>query len=167
MTGRVAAVLTAGVVFGAAAPVAVADSSVPTAGAPCSVSLASAYTELPDGRSFLVCQSVPGGYVWQPIVAPFNPSDLWFSYGPDMVLHGQGRRNPEVLAGQWVGTPVDAGVCAVSQVPVTDAGEGPAEVTRGEPAAAVTVAVPVVFSITLSGSCLWHRTAGFGQLTGS
>lgn len=142
------------------APTAAAEPA-PQPGATCDPELAGVMTQLPDGTTFLVCQGV-----WAPVTPPFNPSDRWLSYGPALALHGQGRRNPEVTAGQWVGTPRDGGSCVASQEPVTDAGPGAAVLSTGQPGAALDVEVPVAFAVTLSGDCLWQRSSSIDDEAG-
>ena len=145
----------------AGAGVANAQPIAPAAGSSCPDSVADAFTQLPDGTTFLACQGVPGGYRWQPVSAPFEPSDRWLSYGPELTLHGQGRRNPEILSGQWKATPQDAAsVCSAEQAPVTDGGVAPPQTTVGKPGQALDFEVlPVVFSIVLGGDCLWERVS--------
>ena len=145
----------------AGAGVANAEPVAPAVGSSCADSVAGAFTQLPDGTTFLACEGVSGGYRWQPVSAPFEPSDRWLSYGPALTLHGQGRRNPEILSGRWIATPQDlASACSAEQAPVTDAGVAPPQKTVGKPGQALDFEVlPVVFSIELGGDCLWKRVS--------
>ena len=158
MKRRIGAAVTAVAVV-AGVGVANAEPVAPQAGSSCAASVADAFTQLPDGTTFLACQGVSGDYRWRPVSTPFDPSDRWLSYGPGLTLHGQGRRNPEVLSGQWTATPQDsASACSVEQAPVTDAGVAPPQTTVGKPGQALHFeVVPVVFSIVLGGDCLWER----------
>lgn len=151
----------AAVVVAAGAGVANAEPIAPAVGASCSDNVAGAFTQLPDGSTFLACEGVPGGHRWQPVSPPFEPSDRWLSYGPRLTLHGQGRRNPELLSGQWTATPRDsASACSAVQAPVTDAGVAPPQTTVGHPGQVLDFEVlPVVFSIVLDGDCLWERVS--------
>jgi hypothetical protein len=159
MKRRIAVV--AAVAVAAGAGVANAEPVAPAVGSSCADSVAGAFTQLPDGTTFLACEGVSGGYRWQPVSAPFEPSDRWLSYGPALTLHGQGRRNPAILSGQWIATPQDlASTCSAEQAPVTDAGVAPPQKTVGKPGQALDFEVlPVVFSIQLGGDCLWERVS--------
>jgi hypothetical protein len=141
----------------AATPVAHADPVAPQPGSPCAGDVADALTQLPD-RSFLSCTAGS----WQPFTGPYPSSDKWLSYGPAVRLHGQGLRNPEILSGKWVATPQDsASACSATQAAVVSAGEvGAPQVSTGEPGRPLDFEVlPVVFSIELSGACLWERVS--------
>ncbi len=141
------------VAFGTA-PLAVAE---PTAGAACSEGLTGAMTATPDGQTFLVCRAA----AWQTVGEPFDPSDRWVSGdGSALTLRGQGRRNPEILSGRWVATPLDGvSACGAEQSAVTDAGVGAPQATAGVAGKTLTFeVVPVVYTIKLTGNCLWTRT---------
>ena len=151
------AVLTAAAL--ATAVPAPADPMRPQPDAPCSENLAGALTQLPDGASFLECSNAPGNYQWTPFTGPYPSSDRWLSYGPALTLHGQGRRNPEILSGRWTAYPQDDDTtCSAQQTVVVSAGEvGPPQTSTGQPGQPMNFEVlPVVFSITLSGNCLWE-----------
>lgn len=133
---------------------------VPQADAPCAESLADALTRLPDGQTLLECRSEPGGYRWKPFAGPYPASDRWLSYGPALELHGQGRRNPEIMSGPWVGYPQDTvSRCSAEQAAVVSAGVvGPPQMSTGEPGQPLQFEVlPVVFTIKLTGYCLWQK----------
>jgi hypothetical protein len=141
-----------------AAP-ASADPVVPQADAPCSENLDGALTQLSDGSAYLQCSNAPGNYQWVPFTDPYPSSDRWLSYDPGLTLHGQGRRNPEILSGRWTAYPQDpAAVCAADQAAVVSAGQvGPPQTSTGQPGQPLTFDVlPVVFTITLTGNCLWE-----------
>jgi hypothetical protein len=159
MKCRIAVV--AAVAVAAGAGVANAEPAAPAVGSACADSVVGAFTQLPDGTTFLACEGVSRDYRWQPVSAPFEPSDRWLSYGPALTLHGQGRRNPEILSGKWTATPRDlASACSAEQAPVTDAGVAPPQKTVGKPGQALDFEVlPVVFSIELGGDCLWERVS--------
>jgi len=141
--------------------VANAEPVVPAVGSSCPDGVADAFTQLADGKSFLACQGVSASYRWQPVSTPFEPSDRWLSYGPGLTLTGQGRRNPEILSGQWTASPQDpSSTCSAEQAPVTDAGVAPPQTTAGKPGQVLHFeVVPVVFTITLTGNCLWERVS--------
>ncbi|MCW2688103.1 MAG: Uncharacterized protein JWR37_2993 [Mycobacterium sp.] len=139
-----------------------AEPVVPQVDGPCSEKLADALTKLPDGKTVLECLSPSGGYQWKPFASPYPNSDRWLSYGPGLRLHGQGKRNPEIMSGQWVGSPLDpSSQCSVEQVAVVSAGKvGPPQLSTGKPGQPFEFEVlPVVFDITLTGNCLWQKAA--------
>ena len=114
-----------------------------------------ALTRLAD-RTLLVCQS--GQWVTDADIYP--SSDRWVSYGPELVLYGQGRRNPEFMAGDWTGTPQsDQTRCGAGQLKVIAPGElGALESAVADPGQPLEINVPTrLFSITLTGFCLWQR----------
>ncbi|CAN5370645.1 hypothetical protein BH09ACT7_BH09ACT7_30530 [soil metagenome] len=162
MTQTAAVSMTAALVAAAllAAPgVAHADLVVPQLDAPCSENLGGALTQLPDGKTYLECNNSSGRYQWSEFTSPYPSSDRWFTYGPAVKLHGQGLRNPQILSGKWTAYPQEAGtLCAADQASVVSAGEvGPTQTSTGEPGEPLALEVlPVVFSITLSGNCLWE-----------
>jgi hypothetical protein len=43
---------------------------------------------------------------WRTVTNPL-PNDRWLSFGPPMLLHGEGMRNPSVKSGDWTATPQD------------------------------------------------------------
>lgn len=142
-------------------PPAHADAPVPHAGAPCPADFAGAMTQLPGGRDFLVCQAgpdAPGS--WAPVLDPFDPNSRWLSYGPEITLHGQGFRNPNLRSGDWTATPLDpATVCSADQVTVIGPGElAPLVHSQGDPGQPLRLQVlPKLFTITLGGECLWSE----------
>jgi hypothetical protein len=145
-----AMLLVAGAMLGA--PSAAAEPDGPQPGDRCPAP--NALTKLPD-RTVLTCS----GSTWTVYDGPYPSSDTWLSYGPGVTLHGQGLRNPEILSGSWVATPLDPETqCQVEQTTVVAAGEVSApQTTTGAPGQVLDVEVlPVVFSITLSGDCLWQ-----------
>jgi hypothetical protein len=152
---------TAAVALGFAAAPAHADDPVPQAGAPCPVDFANVMTQLPGGRDFLVCQPVPDRPgSWAPVVTPFDPSSRWLSYGPEITLHGQGFRNPNLRSGRWTANPLDpATACSADQVTVVSAGVlAPLVHSQGEPGQPLQLDVlPRLFTIALSGDCLWSE----------
>ncbi len=134
----------------ATAPAAVAD--------PQSSSLCpeGALTSVPDGR--LQCRAGQ----WQPSTNVNPAVGQWLTYGPPLTLSGTGRRNPEIASGSWVGRPQEPkSRCRAEQVPLAGPPqtepESP-EVTTGDPGQPLNMQVPpTLYSITLSGDCLWQR----------
>jgi hypothetical protein len=143
-----------------------ADTPVPQAGASCSADLGDAMTQLPNSSDFLTCEGRPdGSHIWAPVATPFPPNDIWVSYGPPITLHGQGFRNANLASGQWTATPLDSGTaCAAEQVTVVSAGIlAPPELSQGKPGEPLSVEVlPKLFTITMTGNCLWAKEPGFG-----
>ncbi|MDT5092946.1 MAG: hypothetical protein QOH60_2309 [Mycobacterium sp.] len=141
-----------------------ADLAVPQADTPCPSALADAMTSLPDAKVPLVCAAQPsGGYEWKTVTTPYPVSDRWLSYGPELKLHGEGLRDGRIKSGDWVATPQDAdAVCRAEQIAVVDAGVvGPPQIdagAKGKPL--VFRIVPQLFSIQMTGYCLWTKVAG-------
>lgn len=149
------AVAAAGLAALAFPPVATAEPTAPQPGTPCPSEADGALTKV-SGSSVLECSAG----TWQAFTGPYPSSDRWLSYGPDVSLHGQGMRNPEILSGAWTAYPLSAdATCRAEQAAVVSAGEvGPPQVSTGEPGVPLKFEVlPVVFSIELSGDCLWKK----------
>ncbi len=145
---------------------ATADSPVPQAGTSCPAAASGAMTALPDRGGYLMCQGEPNApSSWVPVVEPFPPNDTWLSYGPAITLHGEGLRNPNLSSGQWTAAPQGPGEkCTAEQVTVVRAGVvAPPEISAGEPGQPLSLQVlPRLFSIKLSGDCLWTQSQGAG-----
>jgi hypothetical protein len=145
------------VVLVTAAP-AHAEPAVPQPDTACSTDLTDAAT-MPPGTSLpLVCQEQR----WRAAAAPADPSERWVSFGPAMALHGQGLRNPNLIAGPWTATPLDADTrCAATQQVVVSAGVvGTPVFTEGVPGQQLSLDVlPSLFDISMSGHCLWERVS--------
>ncbi|WP_445169872.1 hypothetical protein ACTXG7_11460 [Mycolicibacterium sp. Dal123E01] len=141
-----------------------ADDPVPQAGAPCPQDFANVMTQLPGGRDYLACQAVPDhSGNWTPVDTPFDPSSRWLSYGPEITLHGQGFRNPNLRSGPWTATPLDpVTVCGADQVTVIGPGElAPLVHSQGQPGQPLQLDVlPKLFTIVMSGNCLWSENLG-------
>lgn len=154
MRRRSGYVLVLAVVAVSGLPVAQADADPPVAGAGCSAELDGVMTQLPGGADYLVCREPS----WVSAATPFPPNDAWLSYGPAIVLHGQGFRNPNLTSGQWTATPREEKArCGATQVTVVEPGVlAPPVVIEGEPGRPLDLEVlPNLFTIELTGSCLW------------
>lgn len=125
------------------------------------MNMVDALTRLADRETTLMCvDQSDGGYRWERYASPYPLSDRWFTYGPELRLHGQGLRNPELMSGDWTGYPQDAdGRCSAEQTAVVAAGEvGSPRVTEGDPGQPLDFQVmPSLFNIELSGHCLWQK----------
>ena len=137
------------------------ETTAPQPNSACTESLAGALTpvdpgQLGNNRRLLLCD----GASWQTFGGPYPSSDHWLTTGPPVILHGQGRRNPEARAGMWTGTPqtVEAR-CSVEVVAVLGAGETSEPATfSAEPGQSLTFEVSDhMFTTKLSGYCLWAR----------
>jgi hypothetical protein len=151
----VSAVAALGLLFSSSA-VATADPLAPQENTPCPANAAGAMTLLPDGKTPLVCRDQQ----WQASASPFPPSDRWLSYGPAMVLHGEGLRNPSLRSGNWTATPQEPSTqCSAEQSAVLGPGVvGSPETSEGKPGQPINLRVlPRLYSIALSGYCLWVR----------
>jgi hypothetical protein len=97
---------------------------------------------------------------WREQTTPQPPADRWLSTGPALNLHGQGQRNPNMMAGKWVATPQDSiSACRAQHQVVVSPGElSPPRIDEGQPGQTLTIDVaPRTFTIELSGYCLWTR----------
>jgi hypothetical protein len=151
----------AGVAALAASTGAAAEPAVPQPGAPCPESAAGALTQLPDLMTFLECRNQRGSeYRWQTFDSPYPKSDRWFTYGPQLTLHGEGQPNREIDSGAWVAIPQSPDAqCSAAQLDNTAAGERtPPEVSTGEPGQLLNLDVlPLLFTVELQGHCLWQK----------
>ncbi|MCT7658754.1 hypothetical protein [Mycobacterium deserti] len=140
----------------AAPAVAHAEPVAPQPGARCPAVLVDALTRASDQSTVLRC----GDTGWQVVDDPHPHSDRWFSYGPALVLHGEAQRNREADSGDWLATPQDsASRCTAVQTAIADTGSlGPPQTSAGEPGAPFAVEfLPLLFTVDLSGDCLWVR----------
>lgn len=140
-----------------ALPVASADPPVPQADTPCTADLAGVMTWPADVLSPLVCVDQR----WQAVTSPQPPNDRWLTVGPTITLHGEGMRNPNVASGQWTATPLEpGGQCrAVQQTVVSPGVKSAQQVSEGQPGQPLSLQMlPRLFSVELSGHCLWTRT---------
>jgi hypothetical protein len=138
-----------------AAPTAHAEPAVPQVNSVCHANLAGAYTQLPDLTTWLECS-----HSWQVVDDPYPKSDRWFTYGPVLTLHGEAQRNREIDSGDWIAEPQDAASgCVATQTRVVEAGGvGPPEVSSGRPGQPLTMRLrPMLFTVELSGHCLWQK----------
>jgi hypothetical protein len=137
--------------------VAAADPVVPQPGTPCVTNLSDAMTWPPDDQAPLVC----AGDRWQPVATPYPVSDRWFSYGPPMKLHGEGLRNSSIRSGNWTATPLtpESRCGAVQVAVIPGVGAGPPQSYDGVAGQPLSLEVlPKLFSIEMSGECLWQKT---------
>ncbi|WP_422742783.1 hypothetical protein ACN27E_15560 [Mycobacterium sp. WMMD1722] len=131
-----------------------AQPAEPQPGASCAAAVEGALSRLAD---FTTVQCSAGRWVVHP--DPYPTSERWLSTDAGLSLHGQGLRNPEMLSGMWTAFPQDpATACRAEQTAVTRAGEvGKPQVADGAPGQPLRFEVlPVMFSIELSGHCLWQ-----------
>jgi hypothetical protein len=145
--------------------VASAEPGAPQANTECAPALDGALTQLLDYTTrvttYLHCGNQPGvGYRWQVFDSPYPNSDQWLSFGPKLVLHGEGQANREIDSGNWIGYPQDSGSrCAAQQQAVVRAGTVTAPlVSTGQPGQRLQLKIlPLLFTIELSGYCLWQK----------
>lgn len=138
------------------------ETTAPQPDSPCPASLAGALTpadpaQLGNNRRLLHCADG----TWQTFSDPYPSSDRWLSTGPGLILHGQGRRNPEAAAGTWAATPQTAEAhCSVEVVDVLAAGRTSEPQTfTAAPGQPLTFDVSDhMFTMKLSGYCLWARS---------
>ena len=129
------------------------------------LNLDGAVTQLPDQstepgarKSLLECKDGS----WQDYRAEYPNSDRWLSTGPELVLHGQGVRNPEFMAGHWTGTPQESD--AICHATYVQGGDDNPKITQthevnGDAGKPVEFEAPVrLFTVTLTGNCLWERS---------
>lgn len=137
---------------------ATADPAAPQTNTPCTAEVKDALTWPTGAEGPLSCD----GSSWQPVTDPYPISGEWVSSGPVMTLHGQGRRNPMLEAGQWTATPLKPETtCGATQFAVISGTPtlGPPQSDRGEPGQPLRLeVVPRLFTIELTGDCLWQRS---------
>ncbi len=148
----------------ASAATAHAELAYPRLGADCAPDFIGAMTLLPDEVTYAACRDVDGSPVWAAVQTPFEPNDTWISYGPEITVHGQGMRNPNVTSGRWLATPTEPPtdpptVCRAEQETVVEAGVlSEPQVSESDPGSELPVEfLPRLFYLTLSGNCLWTR----------
>ena len=163
---RIAAALVVAAIVPLVAPaVASAEPVTPQADTPCAQNLDGALAQLLNYATYvttyLECRNEPGvGYRWRVFDSPYPSSDRWLSFGPKVILHGEGQRNREIDSGDWVAYPQDStSQCSAEQVAVVSAGTvGSPQVSTGEPGQPLKLQVlPLLFTIELSGYCLWQK----------
>lgn len=137
--------------------VATADPVAPQPDTPCASNLSDVMTWPPGAKMPLVCRAQR----WELVATPQPPNDRWLSSGPAMTLHGEGLRNPNVTSGDWTATPQDSSSqCRAKQQAVVSPGVvGAPQLSEGKPGEPLSFqVVPQLFSIEMSGYCLWTRT---------
>ena len=134
-----------------------ADPVAPQTNASCTAEVKDVLTLPADATAPMVCD----GANWQPVTDPYPMSDEWLSTGPVMTLHGEGRRNPMLESGRWTATPLTPeSACGATQFAVVSGTPTltPPQSDRGEPGRPLTLeVVPRLFTIELTGDCLWQR----------
>ncbi|MED5812963.1 hypothetical protein VST63_11385 [Mycolicibacterium sp. 050232] len=138
------------------------ETTAPQPDSACAEDLAGALTLMDDSptgnnRRLLQCS----GGAWQPSGDPYPSSDRWLTTGPLLILHGQGRRNPEAKAGAWTGSPQTSEArCGVEVIDVLGAGKTSEPQTfSGDSGRPLTFEVSDhMFTAKLSGYCLWARS---------
>ncbi|MEN3225784.1 hypothetical protein PUR22_33680 [Mycolicibacterium porcinum] len=137
------------------------ETTAPQPDSMCADNLAGALTpaepgQIGNNRRLLQCEDGR----WQVFGSPYPSSDRWLTTGPELILHGQGRRNPEAEGGTWTATPQTAeSRCSAEVVDVLGAGEtSEPQTLSAEPGQSLTVEVSDhMFTTKLSGYCLWVR----------
>jgi hypothetical protein len=145
-------------VISSAPRVAHAEPLVPQADTSCPASLAGALVQLPDLTTLLKCKDGR----WHVFDDPYPSSERWLTYGPELTLHGEAQRNREIDSGDWIGYPQDPGAqCKAEQLAIAETGSvGPPEVSTGDPGQVLKLSVrPLLFTVELSGHCLWQSAA--------
>ncbi|PEG58128.1 hypothetical protein H5U98_11770 [Mycolicibacterium boenickei] len=137
------------------------ETTAPQPDSACADNLAGALTpadpgQLGNNRRLLQCEDGR----WQVFGSPYPSSDRWLTTGPALILHGQGRRNPEAEGGTWTATPQTADAhCSAEVVDVVAAGQT-SEPTTSAATAGQSLTVEIsdhMFTTKLSGYCLWVR----------
>jgi hypothetical protein len=142
-------------------PVVRADPEPPRPDTPCAERLAGALAQLPDRKTVVECRKQQGNdFGWQIFTSPYPNSNRWLTYGPQLILHGEGQPNGEIDSGDWIAYPqVAEGQCTAEQQAVVRAGElsSPQISTseRGQPLKLQLL--PLLFTVELTGRCLWQK----------
>ena len=133
-----------------------AHADPPAPNSPCTPDLTGAATMQAGQLLPLECT----GGRWAAVTAPGDPSDRWVSFGPEMALHGEGLRNPNLSSGTWTATPLDPQTsCGATQQSVVSAGVVGAPMATTAPTGQplTVVVMPRLFDIVMTGHCLWTR----------
>ena len=142
-------------------PTGPSETAPPQQATSCAQGLAGALTptgSAQTGNNLHLLQCSDG--IWQPFADPYPSSDRWLTTGGELVLHGQGRRNPEAKAGTWTASPQTSEArCSAESVDVIGAGRTSAPQTYSSDAGrSLTFEVSDhMFTVKLSGYCLWQR----------
>ena len=138
-----------------------AEPVVPQLGTPCPPALVNAMTWLPEQKINVVClQQSNDGYQWKVVTSDYPSSDRWLSYGPRLLLRGEGTRNHNLRSGDWIAVPQDSdSQCIVEQIAVVSAGVVTSpHIDAGTTGQQLSFQVlPNLFSITMTGYCLWTK----------
>ena len=133
-----------------------AHADPPAPNSPCTPDLTGAATMQAGQLLPLECT----GGRWAAVTAPGDPSDRWVSFGPEMALHGEGLRNPNLSSGTWTATPLDPQTsCGATQQSVVSAGVVGAPMATTAPTGQplTVVVMPRLIDIVMTGHCLWTR----------
>ncbi len=133
-----------------------ADPAGAQADTACAPELDGALTKVGASNALLRC----GDGRWQAYAEIYPSSDRWLSDESGLTVYGQGRRNPELLAGAWTALPQNGETrCGAEQVDVVGAGLlGEPQTVVGEPGQPLVLPVSAkLFKVTLTGNCLWRR----------
>src|SRR3954454_7467672 len=75
------------------------DPEPPGPDTPCAEGVAGALTQLPDHKTLVRCQKQQDNdFGWQIFTAPYPNSNRWLTYGPQLILHGEGQPNREIVS---------------------------------------------------------------------
>ncbi|QZH68471.1 hypothetical protein [Mycolicibacterium farcinogenes] len=137
------------------------ETAAPQPNSSCTETLTGALTPADPGHvgnNRLLLQCEDG--TWQAFRDPYPSADRWLTTGPELILHGQGRRNPEARGGTWTATPLTAEArCSAAVVDVQGAGKtSEPETFSADPGRTLTFQISDrMFTTKLSGYCLWER----------
>jgi hypothetical protein len=138
-----------------------ADPEPPGPDTPCAEGVAGALTQLPDHKTLVRCQKQQDNdFGWQIFTAPYPNSNRWLTYGPQLILLGEGQPNREIDSGDWIAYPqVAEGQCTAEQQAVVRAGElSSPQISTGERGQPLQLQLlPLLFTVELTGPCLWQK----------
>ncbi len=138
-----------------------AEPVVPQPDTSCPPALVNAMTWLAEQKINVVCLQQPNdGYQWKGVTSDYPSSDRWLSYGPQLMLHGEGTRNHNLRSGDWIAVPQDSdSQCIAEQIAIVGAGVvSSPQVDAGTTGQPLSFQVlPNLFSITMKGYCLWTK----------
>ncbi len=108
----------------------------------------------PNKKNLLECS----GGAWKNYSGEYPAAESWLSTDTELVLRGQGMRNPELMAGRWTGSPQSADTTCSAEYSEVHSGKiGDAQTLTAEAGQPLSFdASPSLLNVTLTGYCRWQ-----------